>query len=101
MATEGRDESHHRAKAQQLHRRNTTSEARSYDSAGLVCISQEITSDCAKGSRPREVIQKSCLVSKSPNLTRHSGGNSMFQAKWKHAYDLSEGPRGKPEEKTK
>lgn len=96
-------ENYNFSKAQQFPRKKKkkTSEARYYYSTGLFCVSQEITSDCTKRFGSREVIQKPCLVSKFPNLKSHSWGNNIFQAKLKHAYNLSEGPRGKPEQKTK
>lgn len=78
-----------------------TSETRNYYSTGLFCVSQEITSDCTKRLRSREVIQKSSLLSNFPNLKSHSWGNNVFQAKLKHACNLSEGPGGKPQQKAK
>lgn len=61
------------SKAQQFHgnkKKQNNSESRYYYyySTGLLCVSQEITSDCTKHFRSTKVIQKSCLVPKFPIL---------------------------------
>lgn len=73
-ATEGTDERNTRfQKLNSFKRKKPNSESRYYCySTGLFCILQEITSDCTKHFKSTEVIQKSCLVSKFPNLKSHS-----------------------------
>lgn len=85
-----RRENHNLPKAQLLHRKPIIRKWILLCHC-LLCISQEITSDCTKRFASRELIQKSWLVSRFPSLESHSWGNSVFRAKLNRCHS-SEGP---------